>query len=63
LRQVKLRHCAGATLARLIIRDDIMTVLAWSEALAFGHQEMDATHQEFVALLNAVGDEIGRAHV
>jgi len=32
-----------------------MTVLAWSEALVLGHQEMDATHQEFVALLNAVG--------
>lgn len=32
-----------------------MTVLAWSEALALGHQEMDATHEEFVALLNAVG--------
>lgn len=32
-----------------------MTVLAWSEQLALGHAEMDHTHQEFVALLNAVG--------
>ena len=37
----------------------IMAVLAWSDALAFGHPEMDATHQEFVALLNAVGEAQG----
>lgn len=38
-----------------------MTVLAWSEALALGHEQMDATHQEFVALLNAVGSAEGDA--
>lgn len=32
-----------------------MTVLAWSDQLVLGHAEMDHTHQEFVALLNAVG--------
>ena len=38
-----------------------MTVLAWSEQLALGHAEMDHTHQEFVTLLNAVGDAQGEA--
>jgi hemerythrin-like metal-binding protein len=38
-----------------------MTVLAWSEALALGHQEMDAAHEQFVALLNAVGAAEGEA--
>jgi hemerythrin len=56
LRQVKVRVARAATLAPAHYREIAMTaVLAWSEALAFGHQEMDATHQEFVALLNAVG--------
>lgn len=36
-----------------------MTVLAWTEALALGHEAMDATHTEFVALLNALGDARG----
>ena len=30
-----------------------MPTLAWSDALALSHPEMDATHQEFVALLAA----------
>lgn len=38
-----------------------MTVLAWSDALALGHEQMDATHEEFVALLNAVGTAEGEA--
>lgn len=38
-----------------------MTVLAWSAQLALGHAEMDHTHEEFVALLNAVGDAQGEA--
>lgn len=32
-----------------------MTVLAWSDQLVLGHAELDETHREFVALLNAVG--------
>jgi hemerythrin len=66
-----LRYCArskarrrlAATLARLVNREDAMTVLAWSEALAVGHEEMDATHEEFVALLNAVAIAEGVAIV
>jgi hemerythrin-like metal-binding protein len=42
-------------------RDTIMTVLAWSEALALGYDEMDSTHQDFVALLNAVSAAEGEA--
>ena len=38
-----------------------MTVLAWSERLELGHAEMDHTHREFVALLNAVGEAQGEA--
>lgn len=38
-----------------------MTLLAWSDALALGHNDMDATHQEFVALLNALGTAEGEA--
>lgn len=38
-----------------------MTVLAWSDQLALGHADMDHTHQEFVSLLNAVGEARGEA--
>lgn len=31
-----------------------MTLLAWSDALALDHPQMDTTHQEFVALVQAV---------
>ena len=38
-----------------------MTVLAWSDQLALGNAEMDATHREFVDLLNALGAAEGDA--
>ncbi len=33
-----------------------MPVIQWTPELALNHGEMDATHQEFVALLNRVAD-------
>jgi hemerythrin len=33
-----------------------MTALAWTDALRLQHDELDRTHEEFVALLNEVGE-------
>ena len=38
-----------------------MTLLAWSDQLALGNADMDATHREFVDLLNAFGAAEGEA--
>ncbi len=38
-----------------------MTVLAWSDELAVGHDAMDRTHQQFVELLNTMGAAQGEA--
>lgn len=38
-----------------------MAVLAWTDALAIGHEEMDRTHEEFVARLNALAEAEGDA--
>lgn len=38
-----------------------MSLLAWSADIALDHPQMDATHREFVDLLNAAGDALARS--